>query len=84
MKNKYKKKYQNEKVGRMGDCGQRVGVFRSGVILSNDQVRRLATEVETKVMMRTWESRLLFMTPEVVQNLETKGETTIQKEVSFP
>lgn len=68
----------------MGDCGQRVGVFRSGVILSNDQVRRLATEVETKVMMRTWESRLLFMTPEVVQNLETKGETTIQKEVSFP
>lgn len=59
-------------------------VVRSGVILSNDQVRRLATEVETKVMMRTWESRLLFMTPEVVQNLETKGETTIQKEVSFP
>lgn len=54
MKNKYKKKYPNEKVGRMGDCGQRVGVFRSGVILSNDQVRRLATEVETKVMMRTW------------------------------
>lgn len=68
----------------MGDCGQGVGVFRSGVVLSNDQVHRLATGVGTKVMMRTWEPILLFMTPEVVQNLETNGETTIQKEVSFP
>lgn len=68
------------RVRRMKDCGQRVGVFKSRLVLGNDQVHGLATGVGMKVFIRNWEPRLLFMILEVVQNLETKGKT-IQKSV---
>lgn len=58
---------------------QRRGVFRSKVILGNDQVHTLVAGVGMKVLIRNWEPRL-FMILEVVQNLETKGKT-IQKSV---
>lgn len=67
------------RVRRMRDCGQRGGVFRSRVILGNDQVHTLVTGVGMKILIRNWEPRL-FMILEVVQNLETKGQT-IQKSV---
>lgn len=65
------------RVRRMKDCGQRVGVFKSRIVLGNNQVHGLATGVGMKVLIRNWEPRLLFMILEVV---ETKGKT-IQKSV---
>lgn len=67
----------------MGDCGQEVGVS-SRVIVSNNQVCRLATRGGMTVMIRSWEPRLLFTVLEVVQNLDTKEKRDHHPKVSLP
>lgn len=65
----------------MGDGGQEVGVS-SRVIVSNNQVCRLATRGGMTVMIRSWEPRLRSRSLKLSRILIPKRrETTIQKSV---